>query len=90
MIKLKDMTREQLLKIVRKLPRTKDGMPVVPDHDHVYHPDLVIPNSNRLVPLNYSDYNHLWVCPHTDSSRDTRECYSSEKLALDARNKQKK
>jgi rubredoxin len=81
---LKKMTKAELLKIVEKLPLTKDGVPVVPDYDSVYHPDLLDDQGNPSA-LAFSDYDHNWVCPYNDTGREAKDCYSTVELARQAK-----
>ena len=79
-VKFKDLELMELYLIAgQKCPKTKDGTPVVPSVDVVYHYDFLDENGEP-VPLHFNDYNNKWTSPLHDSGKKIEECFSSIKL----------
>ena len=78
---------ERLTTIVESLPKTADGVPVVPGKDSVWHPEHLQDYPDMLI-INEVEFAEVFFGPAdevVDASWPVSECYSTRELAVAAR-----
>jgi hypothetical protein len=85
-MQIEEMTREQLLEIVRRLPKTADGVPIVFGGTYYYIDDENETEGQitvRDIESPYRDVDWLLCSKHVDVY--ARMCYSNREAAEKAR-----